>query len=529
MKTIYGTLVRAVLLLVVLLAGASTAQAQGYDTCTPQGRVAFHRATELVRIDSVSPANAGPGAPLTLTGRNFTTLPPSGVVVSFVVAEQLAGMRIDAPVTVLTDSTLQVTIPTNSTITLDQSGAIAPGRITLMALTYYPQYPSRSCGERVEWAELRMAFSPYPGVGSFPAPYNFRVVSKSDARLQLGWQYPTAYPIDGFRVYMHWCQPGVPLGETCSLTSRNPAAYDLGDSFNGEPFWIELTSATQLLAATKRSEPLTVDLSAEYPTFAGATIHLAMTAYSASAGESVHHEIATVAVPDRIGCTDTQLVPSGGNYDVTVTHFTGETDAWGRPWHSPFPGGTNALPVTFVGSATAYGDAKQFPIVERIPYVYAAPLPYYHYVNQNTAEMRLGESRGYNSGANVVVDGRFQYGGESFYATAHLAYDSASGQVWPVALLAGEARPHHDVTIGMVSLSPQSLNLTIQQIIPPNGNLPGRIQGSVSGVVWMPYPDVPPLPGMWPSNPGEAGSGFTNFKNVVQISFDLPLNDDRCW
>ena len=535
-------------------------------------------ATHPVTGNQVTPTQALPGATLTLAGENFHLLPPSGTTVR-IGGSAPAGdsMYCWMPATINGNQlTFQLPSdgnpnqvctksanPTLSTenMRLNDDGMLRPNvyNLTNLDMTYLPNYPTLDCGEDVRGVGMVWGTN-IPG-DPFPAPAQLEAYVKSDTVALLEWDYLTGnggYDIDGYRVYEHRCIDS--FGQ-CDWWTVEPWDYETDDRKDGAFFWREATcdwsqttpqqfaqggpcpseDLIRPLPAAQRGEPLVHSLGVDPASFAGSVEFIGFTAWKRGVGESPLR-IERIDFGDDYGC-EARIQPARGRLpgaEVEVTYFTGEQ----RPGSNltkltPFPHDTAGAPVEYEAEVRGLYDAWQYPIVEHDPVPSPGPLPYFHKPRGgDNPAMQLQRGRGYasdaNTGrlANVIVDGRF-WGG-AFYATAHLrvnpANPTATG-VQPVAFLAGMAEEFTDWTIGMVHENTNNIQVQITDLVLPNRENPGRIAGTVKSKVWTVIPKSGNLPGEWPSDAGSASWDTTMdyFENDVELRFDVPLHDDRCW
>ena len=112
-----------------------------------------------------------------------------------------------------------------------------------------------------------------------------------------------------------------------------------------------------------------------------------------------------------------------------------------------------------------------------------------------------------------------------FAVLANLANIDAS-QAVPIALTAGQALPNTEYAIGMIPAPGFTLDLDLQTLELPSARGPGRIAGTISGLLVDELTVLPPLPGEVP--PDEERRKIWVFMNELSLNFDLPLHDDAC-
>ena len=397
-----------------------------------------------------------------------------------------------------------------------------------------------------------------------PAPTNFQATQRSDAWLDMTWDYAAGQAIDGFRIYAPAVRCFSPM------FCQTPGVARLQD----RTAWVRLTESlpSQSLPPQQRAEPLVANLGDHPASFASEVITLAITAWSQSRGESAPMMITLPQLPDRYGCSGrAQPVRPDGPVSVVIRSVGGNNPVNGRRKLTPFPDdGTGT--ITFAGRARASFNGNRYPIADHYSFAsgeYPQPTALPFRIDATTfsrpgnTHYALQRARGYacvardqagnciaSRFANVTIDGRFENPAtrQPFYVAAHL-FNNLMGQpdfdpsladntLFITDLVAGMAAPDQQDAIGMASLRPEvAISAGMLPTTTATGSMPGFVTGAVRGRVFLVMlQDPADLPGsLVDDGSGNPTIGNTSgvidwFESDVEMSFtNLPLVDDHCF
>ena len=212
-----------------------SAQVRHWNLCSTSERNTYNQLAGNVVIDHTNLPEVAGGGMVTLTGQGFDMLPSwdgqsrSGTRVLVMATDFNCVNTIHAhvPVTHVSDTQIRFQLPRNMVMHGGSRFAtLNPGEFSVMNMILDYTSP---CGDSYDKFPGLPAFGMWCAAGfwgSFPAPRDLSVEAESDAVLQLSWHHDDRHPIDGFRVFMHWCKVG-PFG----MCETDPYDYDLDDTF----------------------------------------------------------------------------------------------------------------------------------------------------------------------------------------------------------------------------------------------------------------------------------------------------------